>query len=200
MTQEPYGDPQGRDPYAGQDTGAGGGSKFGTHAYDPQAGYGGPMEEPRAFGRLRMLTVVSLVVYVVSGVFGTLMAMDDDAMRAQLQDQGAEVTQEAVDMMSTIGLVSAVLMLVVAVIVYVIVLMGLKRVKNWARILGTVFCALGLITTGFGLLGTGQMIEAGAVGILGLAISVVFVVVNVLWLITAFSGVNNAYFADRAKR
>ncbi|MDO5494017.1 MAG: hypothetical protein Q4F53_10470 [Nesterenkonia sp.] len=196
MTQNPYGDPQGTNPGVGPEQH----SKFGTHAYDPHAAYGGPMERPKAFGRLRTLTIASMVVYLLSGVTAIITSMDEDMVRAQLEMQGVESSQEAVDMMTTFGLVSGVLMVVVALIVYLIVLMGLKKVKNWARILGTVFCGLGIIFTGFGMLGAGAMMEAGAVGIISLAISVIFLVINVLWLITAFSGVNNAYFADRAKR
>lgn len=50
----------GVNPYGGQNP-----SKFGTESYDPNA-YGGPVQEPDKFRKLKLFTLVSLAIFVVN--------------------------------------------------------------------------------------------------------------------------------------
>lgn len=176
------------------------GSKFGTEAYDPHAAYGGPMQRPKSFDRVRQLTIVSFLTYMLSSGLSMVVLNDEQLYREQLEAQGQEATQEALDFMTMSALVGGILMLVVGLVIYLVVLLGLKNAKNWARILGTVFCALGIISMAFSLTGIGALLSAGALGIIVLVTSLLFILVNVMWLISAFSKDTNAYIADRAKR
>src|SRR5699024_8396122 len=53
------------------------GSKYGTDAYRPADEYGTVVERPAQLGRLRTLTIVSLVLYVLSSVAAAIIAMDE---------------------------------------------------------------------------------------------------------------------------
>lgn len=195
--QQPYGNPA----FEGQ---AQQGSKYGTAAYDSGA-VGQPMTEPKKWGLLKTLTLASFAVYIISGLL-SFVGLDEDTIRTQLQDQmaaqGQSLSGEELDQFVSVGMVSgmafAIGNLVVAVVLYLVVLLGLRKVKNWARILGTVLAAIGALITAFGLTGIGAMMEGNAtVGIISLVLSIVYIVVNVVWIVTAFSKESNAYVASR---
>ncbi|MGM7669489.1 hypothetical protein [Microbacterium sp. A93] len=199
--QQPYGNPafEGQGQNLGQD-----GSKYGTAAYDSGA-VGQEVAEPKKFGLLKTLTLASFAVYVVSGIMG-FFGLDEDTIRTQLQEQmeaqGQTLSGEQLDQFVSAGVMGgmafAIANLVVAVVLYLVVFFGLRKVKGWARILGTVLAALGALFTVYGLFGMGAMMEANAaIGIISLILSVVYIVVNVVWIVVAFSRENNAYFASR---
>ena len=201
MTSSPYENPQdpsqqpgqqpGHTPYPqqGPDTG----SKFGTSPYDPHA-VGAPMPEPQKFTLLKKLTLASLAIYLLSAVLSVASAMDDQLIREQLEASGMAVDDAMVSNAVVMGLIFAVVLTAVALVIYLVVYLGITKVKNWGRILGVVFGAIGTIMTAAGLLNVGMMLDQGAVGILSLLISVAFVMVNIYWFITAFNKDVSAYF------
>lgn len=205
----PYDLPQ-QQPYPGAAPGTTPGttptaSKYGTSAYDPAA-LGGDMAEPRKLGLLRTLTLASLAIFVLTVVV-SLFALGNEAyLEDQLSAQaGMGVTRE--ELMEVLGavivatmVVSAVL-LAIGVVLYLVVFFGLKRGKNWARILGTVLAALGLVMTLFGLGSIGGVFAVSpGLGAASLVLAVLHVVVNIWWIIAAFSGEVNAYMRARAGR
>jgi hypothetical protein len=211
--QQPYGQPV-QQPY-GQ-TGAPGQpiapgqpgqpeSKFGTAAYDAGA-VGQPMAEPKKWGLLKTLTLVSLGIYVLSGLLAFVGLNEDslrDQMQLQLESQGQSATPELLDAMVAGalagGIVFAVANLVVSIALYLVVFFGLRKVKGWARVLGTVLSGLGLVLTAGGLIGIGTMIGSNAAaGIATLILSIAFIAVGVFWIVTAFSKENNAYVRSRS--
>ncbi|MEO9248488.1 hypothetical protein ABDK96_12430 [Citricoccus nitrophenolicus] len=205
--QQPYGAPGQQQPYgnpafAGQDQP---GSKYGTSAYDSGA-VGQPMAEPKKWGLLKTLTLVSFAAYVISGILG-FFGLDEETIRTQLQDQmeaqGQAVSGEQLDQIVSAGVVGgmafAIGNLVVAVVLYLVVFFGLRKAKNWARILGTVLAAVGALVTAYGLFGIGTMMDGNAaLGIVSLILSIAYIVVNIVWIVIAFSKENNAYVASRA--
>ncbi|WP_313817706.1 hypothetical protein [Citricoccus sp.] len=179
------------------------GSKYGTGSYNPGE-VGQTMGEPTSWGRLKMLTLASLAIYVVSGALGIFTAGNADLIDAQLDAQ-AETMGMSRDQLEAgaefgmaVGIGLSALMLVIAIVLYLVVFFGLKKVKNWARILGTVLTALGTLFTLWGLTGMGLMMSvAPTMGIISIVITVLFVLVNIWWLVTAFSKDSNAYVNSR---
>ncbi|MCY1157849.1 MAG: hypothetical protein MOP51_870, partial [Citricoccus sp.] len=183
------------------------GSRYGTTAYDPGA-VGQEMAEPKGWARLKTLTLVSFGISVLSGVVGFL-GINEGAIRQQvelqMEAQGQPATPEMVDQLVSIGLATgmafAVGSLVASLVLYLAVFLGLRGGKNWARILGTVLAAVGTLYTLVGLTGIGVALAISPVmGTLTLILSVLFVVVNIWWIVTAFSKDVNAYMRARSGR
>lgn len=205
----PYDLPQ-QQPYPGMAPGTTpgttpAGSKYGTSAYDPAA-LGGDMAEPRKLGLLRTLTLASLAVYVLGCLVGLLLAGNEAYLDAQLESQAglgmtSDQLEEFVAVSMVIVMVTTIVLLVIGVVLYLVVFFGLKRGKNWARILGTVLAALGI---GYGLVTLigvpGTIAVAPGIGIATLVFAVALVAVNIWWIIAAFSGEVNAYMRARAGR
>jgi len=183
------------------------GSKYGTSAYDPAA-LGQEMAEPRGWARLKTLTLVSLGIHVVSSVAGFATTNEDmirEVTVAQLESQGVAATEEMIDQAVGMGMAfniaTVIVTLVVGLALYLLVYFGLRKRQNWARILGTVLAAVGALFTAVSLFGTGAVMSVAPVlGTATLILGVAFVVVNVWWIITAFSGEVNAYLRARAGR
>ncbi|OSM44305.1 hypothetical protein [Nesterenkonia sp. PF2B19] len=91
-------------------------------------------------------------------------------------------------------MIFAAVMLIIPVVLYIVAYLGITKVKNWGRILGTVFAALGTLFTLWGLTGIGMMLDTGAIGILSLVLSIAFIAVNVYWFLTAFTKDVSRYF------
>ncbi|WP_414601885.1 DUF6264 family protein [Micrococcus sp.] len=173
------------------------GSRFGTQPYGaaPQQ-FGGPVAEPKKFRTLLTLTLASAGLYALSGLISLFMDRTETT-RQMLQEQGrtgAELEQ-AVQASSTFGLIVGVVALVVVLGLYALVYVGLRSVKNWARITGIVFAIISVVMTLLSLLGAGLLaglgltiIDLGSpLGILSAVLSVVALVVNILWLVNAFN-------------
>lgn len=195
-SQQPYGNPAFEGQGQAQD-----GSKYGTAAYDSGV-YGQEMAEPKKWGLLKKLTLASLAIYVISSIIGFITAGNQDIMDASMEQQAEQFglpqgeLEAAMDMTMAIAMITAAVMLVIAVVVYLLVYFGLRKNKNWARILGTVFAAIGTLTTLWSLTGLGAMMTAASgLGIATIVITVAFVIVNIWWLVTAFSKANNAWVA-----
>jgi hypothetical protein len=209
QAQPPYGSPQ-QQPYGAaqqQPYLAPGprGSKYGTSAYDPGA-VGQELTEPKRIGLLRTLTLASLAIYVLSSIISLILAGNQDYLDAQLDAQAGlgvprEQLEEFVAASMMFAMVLAVVMLVISVVLYLVVFFGLRRARNWARILGTVLAALGTLFIVLGLTEIGAIMSAApGLGIATLVLSVVLVAVNVWWIVTAFSKDVNAYVRARSGR
>jgi len=201
--QQPYGAAQ-QQPYPapGQQD-----SKYGTAAYNPGA-VGQEMGEPKGWARLKTLTLASLGLHLVSGVVG-LASFNADTIRettvAQLEAQGLTASDEMIDQSVELGMAfgigTLVVSMVLGIILYLLVFFGLRGGKNWARILGTVLAAIGALYTLWGLTQIGITLSiAPVMGTITLILSVLFVAVNIWWIVTAFSKDVNAYVRMRSGR
>jgi hypothetical protein len=199
--QQPYGTPQ-QQPYPapGQQD-----SKYGTAAYNPGA-VGQEMAEPKRWALLKTLTLASLAIYVLYSIVGILLSGDEAYMEAQLDAQAGlgiprDQLEEAMEMGMAFAMTTAIVILVIAVVLYLLVYFGLKAGKNWARILGTVFAALGALSILGSLVGVGTMMSAApGLGAATLVLMVALVAVNIFWIVTAFSKDVNAYMRVRSGR
>ncbi len=156
-------------------------SKYGTDPYAPGT-YGGPMAEPKKFSLLKTFTLVSLAIYVLSSLPGLFVSGDDaqQEMINAIEQQGMSQQEaaDAADMFAGVFTAFIWVTLLIGVALYLLVFFGLKKNKNWARVLGIVFAIIGIVFTLLGLIG---------VDLVTLALSLVHVAVAIYWLVLAFS-------------
>ena len=149
----PQGGPNGQP--SGQQYGQAGG-KYGTAEYNPGQ-YTGTMERPSTVDRLLKLTLISLGIYVLNGIVGLIASANVDYLQ-YFKDKGlsTEMATKAADQAAGVGgTAGTVVGLVVTAALYLLVYTFLKKGKNWARILGTVFAAIAILSSLFSVFGLG---------------------------------------------
>ena len=183
MTNTPQ---HGQGPEYGQD-----GSRYGTAAYSPQQSFDRP--KPEKVDALRKVAVLSLILAVVGSLLGILLAQTA-AFQQDMIDYyrsmglSAELAEESASG-GVASIVGGIVGLLITVALYLVVIIGLSKGKNWARILGIVFAIIGIVFTAVGLATSGtDMAIGGAMAVVGLILSVLFIVVNIYWLVLAFNG------------
>lgn len=194
MTQPPHQNP---DPYPEQDPNAS--SKFGTEGYAPGA-FGGPMAEPKKFQTLKMLTLVSLGLYVIGGIIGFIPLFGSEAeqqIREELERQNVTVDDQVIQGSIMIGAAVAGIMLVIGLAVYLLVYFGLRAKKNWARILGIIFAILGIVSTLYSLVIDTEMAFINAAAAVGTVLTIASAAVAIYWLVLAFDGQVKQYLQQR---
>ena len=179
----------------GQQYGQAGG-KFGTAEYNPGQ-YTGLMERPSTIDRLLKLTLVSLGISVLSSILSIIgvLTADTDAL---LREQGGAAASQAgaadvARMVGTMGTVVGVIGLIISIGLYLLVYFNLKKGRNWARILGTVFAAIAILSGIFGLFSGTSGMSTG-IYIAGIVLGVVKIVVDILWIVTAYKAPTTAWF------
>lgn len=188
--QDPTAGPQGAAHQYGRQ-----GGKYGTSEYDPNR-YTGMIDRPAVFDRLLKLTLLSLGVYVLSSIIGMIANATTDLVEAYRQmGVSTEMAEQMAGGPGT-GWVTSIVSLVIGIVLYLVVYNGLKKGKNWARVLGTVFAALAILSGLFGLFGATIF---GGLGILLIVVGVVQIIVDILWIVTAYRAPNSAYFAQNKR-
>lgn len=174
-------------------------SKYGTNAYQSAGEYGTVVERPSQLSRLRTLTVVSLVLYLIYSVVGALIAMDETVIEESMRQTGMlteSQIEEAVEGAAVWGLVTSIGFAVVVALLYVVVIIGISLAKNWGRILGIVLAVIGALVMLFGLLTSlGSLTLVPGLAITSAVITVFWLVVTGWWLVVAFSAPLRRYFA-----
>ena len=136
-----------------------GGDQYGAH----QGGH--PGAAPPEVKRLLTLTLVSAAVYLLNDIVGIIAVTTVDTTE-MYREMGLSADQiAAADQASGIGQITGIVMLVIALGLYALVYVFLKKGKNWARILGIVFAILGLNFRAVGA----PLVEVVPVGVHGLA-------------------------------
>lgn len=174
-------------------------SKFGTSAYHEAGEYGTVVERPSQLGRLRTLTIVSLVLYLISSVVGAIMAMDETLIEESMRQTGMlteSQIEEAVAGAVVWGLITSIGFAVLAALLYVAVIIGLTLAKNWGRILGIVLAIIGGLVMLFGLVTSlGSLSLLPGLTIASAVVTVLWLAVSGWWLVVAFSAPLRRYFA-----
>lgn len=193
--QDPTADPRGTaQPYDRQYGQQGG--KYGTAEYNP-AQYTGMLDRPAVFDRLLKLTLVSLGIYVLSGIIGMIAYATTDLVEVYRQfGLSTEMAEQAAAGRGA-GWVSSLISLIIGIALYLLVYNGLRKGRNWARILGTVFAVLAVVGGVFNLFSVALF---GGLGILMAVIAVLKIIVDIVWIVTAFRAPNSAYFAQNRRR
>lgn len=174
------------------------GNKYNTAAYQPMDQYGKVAHRPKQFGRLRNLTIVSLILYALSAIPGMIVATDKAVVEEALRESGTFTETQISEMLEVTlltGLITTLVLTLVAVVLYLVVLIGISKAKNWGRILGIVFAILGGVVTLVGVvLSIGDLSAAPTLTIMSFVISGIWLLVSVWWLVTAFSAPVRNYF------
>ncbi|KLU09652.1 hypothetical protein BJF77_00685 [Kocuria sp. CNJ-770] len=170
------------------------GQPSGPPSYNASGGdqYGGgrPAAAPPELGRLLTLTLASAGLYLLSQLVSLFTSFSGD-QTAVLEESGLSADQIA--SLQGTATITSIVLIVVAMALYALIYVFLKKGKNWARILGIVLGIISVVSTVLGLL-VGGMAIAG-LGIVSLILAIAFVVVNVLWLVTAFKAPIKQWFA-----
>jgi hypothetical protein len=181
-------------PYPQQPEGARGGlPQYQATGDQYGAGHGGgrPGAAPPEVKRLLTLTLVSAAAYLLNQVLGLISTSSTD-MTASYEQAG--LSAEQIAQTQSVATVVAVGVIVVALALYALVYVFLRKGRNWARVLGIVLAILSTLAVLLGLLTTVMMGLSG-LGMVGLAVGLALVVVNVLWLVTAFKAPVKHWFA-----
>lgn len=156
--QNQFGQPQqGQSPY--------GQSPYGQSPYgqSPYSQY--PSELPSSSSPVPQLVSISFYLLILSAVIAVLSillvipGLDDPAMRRQVEDQMAAQGQGDLPFEDLKGMIVGMLVVfaVITAGLYALVAFNVRKGKNWARILGTVFAALsifGLFSMTWATIGT----------------------------------------------
>lgn len=145
---------------------------------------------PPEVGRLLTLTLASAGLYLLNRVAGLVASFSAD-MSQSYAELGLSADQIA--QAESAATVTTIVTLVVALALYALIYVFLKKGKNWARVLGIVLSVLSIVTTAIGLLGA---LAYGGVGIVLLVLGLLLLVVNVLWLVTAFKAPVRQWFSQ----
>lgn len=176
---------------------SGGGPDGTSHHVGQQRG-----PAPAQLRRLLGLTVASGVLYTALGVVVTVIyATTDFAAMYQRMGMPAEDAGRIgtmVEQMRGVSIAAGVIAVVVLVGLYVMEYVFLSKGANWARILGIVLAvlsALGFLGNLFGFWLYGQW------AIVLTAIGIAFIIVNIVWLVTALRGpIRDWFTAQRYTR
>ncbi|MFI7581192.1 hypothetical protein [Kocuria kalidii] len=180
------------DPYSAHPDDARGGPPQ-YQATGDQYGAGRPGAAPPEVKRLLTLTLVSAGLYLLNEIVGLVVTSSVD-LTERYREMGLSAEEIAVaEQTGGVALISGIVTLVIALGLYALVYVFLKKGKNWARVLGIVLSILSVIGTLIGVLGA---LAYGGSGIVLLVLGLLLVVVNVLWLVTAFKAPVKHWFAS----
>lgn len=173
-------------------------NKYNTAAYQPMDQYGTVAQRPKQLGTLRNLTIFSLILYVLSAVPGMIVATDKAVVEQKLRESGT-LTEAQIDEMLEItlltGMITTIIMMLLAIVLYIVVLVGISKAKNWGRILGITLAILGGVETLVGIVRSfGDISAAPTLTIVSLVIGGIWLLVSIWWLVTAFSAPVRNYF------
>lgn len=162
------------------------GTRYGTQPYGVGGQYG-TVPEPARFRTLLTLTLVSAALWVLSALPG-FFVLDEllGGVLGEIESQPGISPQEveAVNaFVGTAGMIGMVISVLVGLGLYALVYFNLRGVKNWARILGIVFAILGVLSI---FQGIGYLFSSNILVVLSGALTIAYVVVNIVWLVTAF--------------
>lgn len=149
---------------------------------------------PLQQARLLKLTLASAGLYLLNLMVSLIVTSTVD-LTAAYERLGFTTEQAQLAASQVTGsMVSTVVTAVIALGLYVLIYTGLKKGRNWARILGIVLAILSAIGTVFGVFGS---LLFGGWAIVLIALTVAVLIVDILWLITAFSAPVRAWFTRR---
>jgi hypothetical protein len=184
----------------------GGGQPYGSQPYgspypgqQPPPGYqvrgpAAPVEKPKevetAF-RLGLLSVAISIVGIALGFAVSGPALDA-AIAANPMPPG--FTEQQFRQAALIGSIVFAVFLLIIICVYLLFLFKMRAGRNWARIVLTILGLLWIAFGLYGLMGVGQVIAAGPLGIVSAVLSVLQLVVLAASIFFMFRPAAGAYF------
>lgn len=149
---------------------------------------------PPQHARLLKLTLASAGLYLLNLVVSLVVTSTVD-LTAAYERLGFTTEQAQLAATEASGSVlSTIISAVIALGLYALVYTGLKKGRNWARIVGIILAILSAIGTVFGVFGS---LLFGGWAVVLIALTVAVLIVDILWLITAFKAPVRAWFTGR---
>ena len=173
-------------------------SKYGTTPYSPtdKKNIG---TEPRSARLTKSLVWLLMILHILSSLVG-LVEMQSQGARAYLEaytptNEFQEMTPDMLDTMFGVTVVMFVVFAAINVVLFVIVGLGLKVNRNWARFMGLVLAILFLISSAYTLLFATSYGDQSGMMLFNTIISWVIVLVTIWWIIQALDKQTHRWFA-----
>lgn len=170
------------------------GNKYGTSGYDPNQNF--EMTKPPRINRWFQVTMASMILFLVYSAMSVAVLFQSDyaqLFREQFEESGQPLPQgtsmeDMVTMSQVGGAVFLIIFALLGLVIYALVLLGIQKRWNWARILGIVVAILTTLYFAWSLISSLAMASAGGIlAILSIVVLFILVMVNVYWLILAFN-------------
>ena len=173
-------------------------NKYGTTPYSPtdMKNIG---TEPRSARLTKSLVWVLMILHLLSAMIG-LVAMQSQGATAYLEaylppNEFQEMTPDMLDTMFGVTMVMFVGFAVVNLVLFVIVGLGLRANRNWARFMGLVLAILFLISSAYALLFATDYGDQSGMMLMNTIVSWVIVLVTIWWIIQALDKQIHRWFA-----
>ncbi len=177
-------------------------NKYGTTPYSATNAQG-LGAEPRSVRLTKSLVWVLLVLHAISSLLGVLALQSQDPQTYFEQSLPAsELEQMTPDMLETMFAASVAFFIgfaVLNVILFVIVGLGLRANRNWARITGLVLGILFLISAAYTLLFATPYGDLPGLEWLNTILSWVIVLVTIWWIVQAVNKRTSEWFAKHRR-
>ncbi|MDO4253668.1 MAG: hypothetical protein Q4C81_00740 [Kocuria sp.] len=168
------------------------GNKYGTANY--QSGQNVDPTKPAQIKRWAQVTLASLGLFLLNMLLSIMTAFHPDTqevLRAQFEGQeqtlpeGVTLDDWTNTMSASLAVFSAIIA-VLGLLVYVLVLLGIRKRWGWSRVVGIVVCIIATLILAWSVVDSLAQLGSGLT-IVALLTSLLLVVVNVYWLILAFN-------------
>lgn len=163
-------------------------NKYGTTPYSP-TNTQSLGEEPRPARLTKMLIWPLLALHVLTSILG-LMSLQSEGAAAYFEqslppDELAQLDPDMLDTMYSASIAFFIGFAVLNVILFVVVGLGLRANKNWARFVGLVLGILFLVSAAYTLVFATPYGDLAGLDLFNTIISWVIVLVTIWWIIQA---------------
>lgn len=165
-------------------------NKYGTTPYSPTSRLN-LGDEPRASKLTKTMIWPLLALNVLTSVLGLihLQAVDLETYYAEVlpPEQTQEMSPDMLQSMHTWTIISFVGFAALSVILFLIVALGLRANKTWARFIGLIFAILFILSEGLSLMFTVDYGQLGPLEIFSAVLGWVAVLVTIWWVVQAMN-------------
>ena len=165
-----------------------------SQALTPPPGGRADLTAPPEVIRATQLMFLRVAIGLISAI---ITFASGDAIKTSIRDRDPSLTTDQVNSAYAVGVAVAIVFGVIFAALYILLAIQVRKGKNWARILGTVFAALSILSYLFGMLGA---LMYGGLGIVLIVIALIALIVDIQWIVNAFKAPNSAYFAQNSRR
>lgn len=165
-------------------------NKYGTTPYSPTArpDLG---EEPRSSKLTKSLIWPLLLLNVLTSVLGIIHLQTVDTVQYYEQnlppEQAQGLTPDMLDTMHTWTIISFIAFAALAVILFLIVGLGLRANKTWARFMGLILAILFILSEGLSLLFTVDYGQLAPIELVSAILGWVAVLLTIWWIVQAMN-------------
>lgn len=174
------------------------GNKYGTTPYSPH-GKSSLGEEPRSSRLTKSLIWPLLVLNVITTVLGTIYLATVDKQEYYSQtlppEQFEQMSPEMLEAAHPWTIASVVGFGALVVILFLIVGLGLRANKTWARFIGLVCAFLFLLSEGISLVFTVNYGELHTIELISAVLGWVTILLSIWWIVQALSKSTAQWFA-----